>query len=168
MRRKPPNNESQDIGFGELDIYNLHLEWIKQDRLVGYYGAKLAKAKRKYEETHSACKVFEAETGRRIRRKPGRYGVKRLTEAAIKEVVATELLTSQEHENLIDSKYEVEMLEAAMRRLEHRKKALSDLVYLHSQQYFAQPTLPKYAKMRNKIQASREDELRGLKTKGEE
>jgi hypothetical protein len=164
MRQKPSElNGKPDVSFGEIDIYSLHTEWVRQDRLVGYYGTKLAKAKRKHEECKTACQVFEAETARRIRRKPLRYGVKRLTESAVKEAVHLETLTSDEHSKLIEAKYEVDLYDAAMKRLEHRKRLLSDMVYLQGQSYYAEPVMPKHAKMRDKVQRAREDQLHGLR-----
>jgi hypothetical protein len=50
-----------------------------------------------------------------------------------------------------------------MKRLEHRKRLLSDMVYLQGQSYYAEPVMPKHAKMRDKVQRAREDQLHGLR-----
>jgi hypothetical protein len=161
-KRKTAKPEIEDH-FGELDIHNLHKEWVRQDKLVGYYGRQLAIARRRHEELKASTQVYEAETSRRIRQKPVVYGIKRPTEAAIKEAVLIEVLASKEHDRLIYAKYKVEMLEVAMRRLEHRKKAISDLVYLRGQEYFAEPKIPKDSKMRDRVDRAREERIRGLR-----
>ena len=71
----------EEYEFNELDVHNLHLEWVKQDRMITYWGDKLAAARLRHEQLRAACQVFEAETSRRIRQKPKNYGVSRLTEA---------------------------------------------------------------------------------------
>lgn len=154
-RKTKPTTSSGENDFGVLDIYNLHTEWQKQDRLVGYYGKKLAQARLELEQSKAVAQVFEAETARKIRRKPKVYGVTRLTEAAIKEAVSIELLTSQTHDVVINNKYKVDLLEVAMRRLEHRKKALTDCTMLRGQQYYTNP--PKH------IQNNAKDSTRGLR-----
>ena len=141
----------------EIDIFNLHLECQNQDSLVGYYGRKLADAKLKHERAKTARDLFEAETARRIRRKPQVYNLKRLTEGAIKEVITVEVLTSDAHEKVLKTKHTLDILEITLRRLEHRKRALSDLVYLQGQNYFAAPSVPK--RLRDKMKGDREKNL---------
>jgi hypothetical protein len=165
MKHVPDDPLPQNYQLEDIDQYRLDEEWIRQDKLVGYYGEEMAKARRKWEEAKTAVKLFEVETARRVRRKPRNFGVARLTESAIKEVVAAEVLTSVVHDKLISAQYKMELLEVVLRRLEHRKRALTDLVYLHGQSYFATPTFPKNERMRDRVNKKKDGLVRGLRRK---
>jgi hypothetical protein len=162
---KTPRQESLDFSFTTINKHALDDEWVNQIAAVDYYGRKLAKAKLTYDQAKATSAVFEAETSRRVRSKPKNYSVTRLTEAAIKEAVMVEVLYSTEHDALLKAKHKVDLLEATMRTLEHRKKAISDLIFLHSQQYFSAPKLPKGVTNEVRTNNSRHKEraIRGLR-----
>src|SRR6185369_66865 len=74
-----------------------------------------------------------------IRERPSHYGIMKVTIDAVEAVITEEETYQQAKQDLIASEYKVDMLEAAVKALDHRKKALENLVYLHGQSYFAEP-----------------------------
>lgn len=160
-------NRSELENF-DIDKYSLDEEWVRQVKQVAYFGEKLARARQKLEEAKRKTQIFEADTATNIRRKPGRYGVKRVTEAAIKEIVALETLKSTEHEEYLKIKHEYDLLEITMRTLEHKKRALTDLVTLHGQQYFSEPTVPKGKKLKSQIERHKDRLIRGIDDESQE
>jgi hypothetical protein len=159
---RPKNAKA--FSFTTIDRYKLDTEWVDHVEMVAHYGRLLAKARLAYDQAKATTAIFEAETSRRVRSKPKNYSVTKLTEGAIKEAVTVELLYSKEHDNLLRAKHKVDILEAAMKTLEHRKKALSDLVFLHSQLYYSEPKMPKNnERMRSSIERNKDRQLHGIR-----
>lgn len=136
---KPKKNRTS-TEFGEIDKTRLDEEWVKHTRLVEHYADQLADAKRDLEIAKTAYDVKEAETSLKIRKRPDRYLENvNVTEKSIETVLTTKMAESQENEDWLDAKHRSDLLQAAMTKLEHRKKALEDLVYLWSAGYFSEP-----------------------------
>lgn len=128
-----------------IDPNSLDSEWVKQPRLVEDIGKSLAVAKRKLAEAKDGVELAESEVANIIRKDPDRYvpGGKS-TEGAIKEQIPL-------HKKVIKAKtlqrkrqFKVDLLQSLMSALEHKKKALEDLVYLHGASYFGNPKMNKH------------------------
>jgi hypothetical protein len=155
--------------FHEIDKYRLDLEWIRQPKMTRYYNEKLAKAKKRMTLAKAAVKVREAEVGKKVRVKPKKYGISKLTEAAIASTVTALVFSKDcdEYMELVDAEFEVNMLIAAQETLRDRRKALEDLVALYFSGYFADPKKPKNVD-KDKMKDYEESRIRGIRKRRKE
>lgn len=140
-------NYEKDLAIdpGELDE-----EWLNQPVLMERYGRLSADAQRERDQLKEKMDVVRAETDNAIRENPTKYkcptdkaGAPKPTEAWI----AAAILTTEEYrkasDTLIEANYKLNLLNSAVRAMEHRKKALEKLVELFGLQYFAGPKEPR-------------------------
>ena len=130
----------QDIRINESA---LDIEWLRQADLMGQYCRHAAHARAVMDKAKERLDVVEAEMDRDIRDFPERYNLSKLTETLIKStVLLTEerQIAAQAH---IDTKYEYDIAQAAVRAIDQKKSALENLVKLHGMSYFAGPAVPR-------------------------
>ena len=150
-----------------IDIGRLDEEWVLQDERVGNVGKKLAAAKYFLDKAKDALGVVQAEAELEIRSKPLRFGLtKPVREAAVKLAVALHKKVRAAQAKLNRKKFNVAILETDYRRLDHRKKALEDLVTLHGRDYFAAPREPADAGSEEFVSRVRAIGKRKLRNKG--
>lgn len=123
----------------EINMYALHEEWSNQPLLFHEYAVYLEEARLELEEAKNALSLVEVQTGKKVRAEPQRYGLVKVTEAAIKEAVARNKEVVAAISKIDDCRYNVGILQAMVSSLEQRKRALEKLVDLHGQDYFSQP-----------------------------
>lgn len=140
MERKEKKTYSDDI---TIDETALDLEWLEQPRLVMKYGKISANAEREYDKTKVALDMVRAELDRKIRTKPDKYGIEKITESVIMNTITGCDEYQQAFEEFLDAKYEYNASRTALTAVIQRKDALENLVRLHGQQYFAGPRIPR-------------------------
>jgi len=129
-------------GYGfdpTIDIDNLAEEWLKQPNLYFEWAANLADARRKVDEAKSELDVTKAEMLLEIGKDPAAYDVGKPT---VDNCAAAVFLTKEykvAQAAYLNAKHHADIVGAAVDALGHRKKALENLVDLHSQNYFATP-----------------------------
>lgn len=146
-RRMPDETElnGEPPDFAQIDKFNLDQEWIDQPRLYFTYAERLAEAREKYERMVSQRDLVEAQLDRDIRKNPMDYGLEKITEPAVEKAVLLDKGRMKAHEAVVRAKYTVEVLAAKVTALDHRKKALENLVSLFLANYFSEPKPPKGA-----------------------
>lgn len=130
-----------EFDFFNLDKYNLDEECLKQPQYYMKYAEKLASANKKVEQAKAAYNVAEAELQKKIRANPDKYCEGDSREGAIKAEITIRLAKHPAAKALIAAKHRQDVLQAAVSALDHRKRALQDLVQLFIAQYFSNPRL---------------------------
>lgn len=125
--------------FFDLDMHRLDEEWLRQPRLYHDYAVKLADARATWERAKAAREVVQAELDRDARRSPSLFGLDKVTEPAVEKAVLLHKRYQKANEEVIIAKHEMDVLQAAVDTLEHKKKALENMVSLHGRDYFAVP-----------------------------
>jgi Mg-chelatase subunit ChlI len=125
--------------FIQPDPDRLDREWIKQPGLYLKYAEKLADARKDFADAKAELEVVKAELSRDIRAMPETYGLKKVTESGIEGAVVLQKKHRLALETMNECKHRVDVLEAVVSALEHKKRALENLVTLHGQSYFATP-----------------------------
>lgn len=123
----------------EIDRYRLDDEWVKQPDLYRRYAEALADARKLLEMRKNEATILRADTELQVRKEPEKYGLSKVTEGVIKAVVDVNTDVVAADDMVIDAKHGVAVLEAAVGALDHRKRALSDLVSLHLADYYSKP-----------------------------
>lgn len=126
-----------------IDETALDVEWLRQASLMGRYCRAAADAKKELDIAKEALDVVRAGVAQLIRKDPGSFGLDKVTEAAVNEVLLTNSECQRASTELIEAKYELEMAQAAVKALDQKKSALENLVKLHGQSYFAGPSVPR-------------------------
>ena len=134
-----PEDEDERDSLVEIDELQLDKEWIRQPRLFRKYAFAVADAKLAVANRKADLDLAKADLGLKIREDPETFGVKKVTDASVGAavIVQAEYRTALRRYN--KAKHGLDMLMAVVEALEHRKKALENLVQLFSMNYFAEP-----------------------------
>ncbi len=143
----------------------LDKEWLAQPERVYDYCTQLAEAKQQLNQAKATLELVEAEGDRDVRLHPSTYGIDKLSEARIKNAVILTASYRQAYKEVIQAQHACDVLQAAVTALEHKKRALENLVHLFSMSYFSEPKAEEgdYDAMRE----SRRDRVLRTKTKKE-
>lgn len=146
-KTSPASDREDDLvdtegSFLHFDKNNLDMEWEKQPRLYYQFALLLADARKEHAEAKAELDVVTAELADAIRKDPWKYmSLEKATVDAVKEAV----LMQDDHKiatrALISSKHKVDIHEAAVWALDHRKKALENEVQLFLSNYFSRPKM---------------------------
>ena len=133
----------EDFDIFHIDLSALEREWVHQPKLYFIYAEELAQARRELEESKANMEIVAAEVDKRVRKYPEKYGMEenvKLTEAMVKAAVKDSKKLKKAQEEFRAIQYKVNVAQAVVTALDHRKSALGKLVDLHGQNYFSKPT----------------------------
>lgn len=147
MKKKVQDEQQDDVpSLLDIDQDSLDEEWMGQSKLYYSHAAQLAEARFQWAEAKTELEVLEAELGSKVREDPGEFGLDKITEKGVESAV----LQTREYQKAVTKvnrkKYEVDVLEAAVTALEHRKRALEGLVTLYGLNYWSEPRVKGLAK----------------------
>ena len=123
----------------QIDENKLDKECIRLPSSYLQYAHKAAEAKRDVMELKAELEVVEADLGRRIRDTPGKYGLEKITEAAVAGVILLQPSYQEKLKELHSAQHAQEMAQAVVNALEHKKRSLTLLVELHGMGWFSAP-----------------------------
>lgn len=145
-----------DKNLLDIDNYALDTEWIRQPTLFFEYAEQLTDARNELDEAKSRLEVAKAELDEvcasldtQIRSNPESFGVtSKITETVVKNTVLlhadykkAKKKCEDIQEEILQTKYNVDILQAFVSSLDVKKTALENLVKLHGQNYFATPKI---------------------------
>lgn len=120
-----------------------------------------AEAKCDVGELENALKLLEAELTKKVRANPGDYGLEKVTESALSDVVRTSPSYVKQLRALSDCKHDQELAQALVWALEAKKRALTLLVELHGMSWFSRVKPSQEGKEAIDEKARREVRTRG-------
>lgn len=132
-------DEDIDDSVVEIDEGLLDKEWLKQPKLFMRYAIQLAEVKLEFAEAKANLELVQAELEHRIREDPETYGIKKVTEGSIHSALVMQKRYKQAVSEMNLAKHRVDLTQAVVDALDHRKRALENLVTLHGQNYFSTP-----------------------------
>lgn len=130
----------------EIDLGNLHEEWARQPKLYLQYADMMAEARKNLEDAKREQELVEAKLKNSIRINPSAYGLEKVTEDAIKSAMIVSEKYQKAYKDVINARYEMDIVDAMLSSLDHKKKGLESAVQLHLAGYFAEPKAPKGCK----------------------
>lgn len=142
MKTTEKNHTTPAAGEGDflkIDELRLDREWVGQAELYYKHAARAAKLQRDRDTAKATLDVVRAELSDKIRRDPDKYGLSKLTEASIDGAVVQSDAYKLALSTVNETAYMLNVRQAAVNALEHRKRALTMLVQLHNANYFADP-----------------------------
>lgn len=125
----------------DIDQYRLDYEWLRQPKLYQAYAKAEAQAEHAVGIAEAKLRVVEADLHKQISEDPSTYGLAKSTVDAINAAVKIQPEFRAATQNLLQLRHEHKLHVAALRTLEHRKRALENLVRLFELEYFG--TMPR-------------------------
>lgn len=131
------SREESSASVVTIDENNLDKECI---RLPGDYlkwAVRAADLKQELSTASNTVKVSQAEAATRIRNNPAKSGIDKVTEAAISAAV----LQDEDYQEAVTAErnvqHELDLAQAVVWAMEHKKRSLTLLVDLHGMGYFS-------------------------------
>jgi len=123
----------------EIDRFRLDEEWVEQPNLYFRYVQLAADARQDFDEAKASASVVRAEVEMDVRENPGEHGVAKVTEALVRAAVEASPKVQLADKKTIKARHAMDVVQGAVSALDHRKKALGDLVSLYLADYFSKP-----------------------------
>ena len=117
-------------------------EWAKQPVLCLKYGDLYAEAVAERDHLKRQMDVVRAQVDEKVRKSPEEYGLVKSTEAAIKSAIEASEEVDQINKDFIEATKNVNLLASAREAINHKKKALENLVQLQLAGYYGDPKIP--------------------------
>ena len=133
-------NYEQDI---RIDPNSLDVEWLEQPGLMRKYTIHSALMEKTKDEAKEKLDLMKAQIELNIRENPEKYGLAKITEAAVQSTVLLQEEYQEAAREYNDAKYEHNIAVGAVRSIDQRKTALENLVKLLGTSYFAGPKAPR-------------------------
>lgn len=137
MKEAAADIESYDK-LVEIDPDRLDKECLRLPTQVLHHAEAAAQAKFDLDESKSKLEVVEADFRRQVRDKPGHFRLDKVTEGAINEVVVMLPDYQKAVARVNRAKHNLEIHQAVLTALEHKKRSLTLLVELHGIGYFGE------------------------------
>lgn len=132
-------NTEIDPSFLEIDQDQLDKEWLRQPKLVFEFAVQLSDARNFFDMAKTRADVMYAELDSEIRKNPDQYDITKVSEAAIRNAIYQEKSYKIKQMRVLKARKAMDVLQAAVTALEHKKRALESLVTLFGQNYFSAP-----------------------------
>lgn len=123
----------------EINPYQLDEERRGNPGMVYHWSKLVADAKKLQEESKNHLKVVKAQIELTVRRQPATYGFEKVTEGVVSAVVAAAQEVIDAEAAIVDANHDVATLSAAVKALDDRGHAISDLIKLHLAGYYSKP-----------------------------
>jgi len=123
----------------KIDPLKLDEEWMNQPGLFMYWAEKAAKARERADRAKYLLERTTARVANMIRRDPDKFDLVKTTEAGINGAVQCHKDVFDANKEFISARADSFVLEKLVIALDHRRKALENLVYLHGQGYYSEP-----------------------------
>lgn len=131
------NAELLDESCLQIDELDLGKECIRQPHLYFQAATRAADARLTADEYKNTLEVVEAELKRKMREKPEKYGLEKITEGAIDERVKVHSKYKDAQKEHLDARHKQNLADALVAALDQKKRSLTLMVNLHATTYFA-------------------------------
>jgi aminoglycoside phosphotransferase len=123
----------------EIDHLALDQEWLVQPKLFFRFAARLADKKQEYQEVKRELDLLHAEISKKIRSSPSKWELVKPSNEVVLNTVTIQPEYQDKVKEVNKKRHEVDVLEALVSAMDHKKRALERLVILHGQNYYSTP-----------------------------
>ena len=134
-------NDEQDILA--VDKFALDVEWVRQPSLYGEFAKKATEARQTMDDAKARLEVVKAELILDILNHPENYDAPKTTEKVLDAIVTGHPMVREAVQEFNTARHDYEIYQGLLASLDHKKKALENLVALQGRDYFSQPVAPK-------------------------
>lgn len=125
-----------------IDELRLDRECVNQPKFYFSAAKRAADSRARMEEAKSAMDLVRAEVDAKVRANPSDYDLEKVTEGGIAKAVEKDADFLESREEFNRSRYELDIYQAFVNALDHKKSMLGHLVSLHGQNYFSDVRSP--------------------------
>ena len=138
-KKKKDKALDDDESFLSIDPDRLDKEWLGQPGLFFEWAERAASARQAHDRAKVERDVVKADLSRSIREDPVKFDLEKVTESQVTAAILLQPEFKEAEEAVADAAYAMRMADAAVTALDHRRRALENLVHLHGQNYFSSP-----------------------------
>jgi hypothetical protein len=134
------------MGYKEdlkIDKYALDEEWLKQPTLFINWAEEFVEAQADRDRKKEQLDLIKAELDNIIRSEPEKFGLTKVTEGAIQNIILTEGSYRDAQDKYLTAIKQAKILDVAKEAFDHKKKALENLTQLFLAGYFANSEIMK-------------------------
>jgi len=126
-----------------IDPSRLDVEAVQQADIFFDWAEQAAAARAKMERRKFELDVLEAQLNLECREEPEKFGLPRVTEAAVTMAVKACDRYINAYDALLRARANSALFDKAVEAMEQKKRMIEVLITLHGQQYFAGPSTPR-------------------------
>lgn len=127
----------------KIDPEQLDVEAATQAELFFKWAERYVESEGAMDRAKTRMEAIEARLSLRVRKHPEEYGLDKVTDPSVKQVVLCDDKYKEAKEDYHKKKETCRWMEEARWAMEQRKRMIEILVTLHGQQYFAGPSTPR-------------------------
>jgi len=131
--------ENNWIEFVHINPNELDIEWVGQPKKYMVIAEKTVDARAETDALKLRLEELQSKIDSAIRANPAKYGLDKITEGGVLSAIKRHPKFLAVSKELLVAKKKLGLCEQVLSALDHRKKALENLVYLHGQSYFSKP-----------------------------
>jgi len=120
-----------------IDEFRLHEEWGLYPATYCDFARKLAAASSQVDAAKSEMELTKAEIGTSIRSDPSLFGLEKITEGVVSETIVQQPEYRAAVKRLNQAKEKHDLLQAAVRALDQKGRALSKMTDLWIREYYS-------------------------------
>lgn len=143
---KPTSSPVLDEHCLRIDELRLVEEWVAQPVLIYKALEAQGQARRELDAAKDQMAALQAHLSQQIRSNPEEFGIDKITEKAIESTISLVPDVVKLQATMRQLKYSVDMYAALTTALDHKKKALENIVVLQNQAWHAEPRATAAAK----------------------
>lgn len=150
-RQKRTKQEEVDVGKEqdyildsdvEVDLYNLHEEWVKQPILVKKWSRLEDDAKKALDTAKKNLVLLKAEVSLDIRKMPKEYGFDKVTNDIVDSLLTTDQRIGKAEAEVSEAQYNLNILSTAVKAIDSKGKAIEGVIKLYGMEYFQVTNVP--------------------------
>ncbi len=147
-----------DLDLYDIDPDKLDIACIDQPKLYHKNSLAFAQARADHERAKSDLELVEAELDKEIRLEPERFGLEKLTETIVEKAIIRHRRYRAAKEKYLESKHTMDVFQAFVFTLDHKKKSLEMLLQLRMNNYYSEPRLK--GDLHTQVSETRQQEAR--------
>ena len=140
-----------------IDEFKLDEEWIGQPKLYHTWARQKADAILDLDLAKAQLDIIKSGLDKHIRENKQDYP--KITEKIVENTILGSIEYQKAVKKIAEAKHKLNIIDAAVVAIEHRKVALTKLVDLHGQSYFAEPRASEQSK--DKVRQMEQRAIRG-------
>ena len=159
----------------EIDIHSLDEQWVKQPQLYAKYAEQAVNASFDKDKLKEQLDLIEAELDTEIRSDPAKFGLDKVVEKAVANVILLQSKYQKASNAYFESVKRMKIFEVGRDSMDHKKRALEKLTDLFLSNYWADKESCKVREMKEHLERQRVTEalnsnprLKRLKERKEE
>lgn len=148
--------QTTDPSFFDVDENNLVEEAKSHSKRMFEMCSTLAEAEADAKQADVLVEIIEAELDKAIRSNPESFGIKKISENAIKNCIKLTNKWQKAKERCIQAEKTRDVFKGGVEALKHRKEMIGSVVYLHGQSYYSSPITDSKIQRKSRKDADRD------------